>query len=50
MSETMAKQLGDFIGSSVAYDAKSIANGVSRCIRIRVRVDVWHLLRRRKKK
>ncbi|MBA0557962.1 hypothetical protein Golob_015003 [Gossypium lobatum] len=43
------KQFGDFVGSFVAYDAKSIANGVSSYINFRVRVDVWHLLKRRKK-
>ncbi|MBA0729269.1 hypothetical protein Golax_020539, partial [Gossypium laxum] len=43
------KQFGDFVGSFVAYDAKSIANGVSSYINFRVREDVWHLLKRRKK-
>ncbi|MBA0651967.1 hypothetical protein Goklo_019257, partial [Gossypium klotzschianum] len=39
ISKTIAKQLGDFIGRFIDYDARSITNGVRSYMQIRVRMD-----------
>lgn len=49
MSEAMARQLGNFIGSFIQYDAKAIVDGVRGYMRIRIKLDVRVPLRRKKK-
>lgn len=49
MSETMARQFGDFLGQLLEYDTKSLNKGYGGYMRIRVRIDVRNLLMRRKK-
>ncbi|KAE8734013.1 RNF181 protein [Hibiscus syriacus] len=49
MTEKIARSLGDFIGSFLEYDSGATALKHRRIIRIRVRFDVRHALKRKKK-
>ncbi|KAH1080472.1 hypothetical protein J1N35_020233 [Gossypium stocksii] len=49
ISKTIAKQISDFIGRFIDYNAKSITNGVRSHMRIRVRMNVRQPFKRRKK-
>lgn len=40
MSEGMARQLGNFIGQFLEYDAKILTKGFQKIMRIRVCIDV----------
>lgn len=43
--EAMTKQLGDFVGEFLEYDAKSVSKGLRNFMRIRVMLDVRRPLR-----
>ncbi|MBA0840667.1 hypothetical protein Goarm_003234 [Gossypium armourianum] len=49
MSENVAKQLGNFIGTFLDYDTLFIQSGNMRVMQIRVKLDVRRSLQRRKK-
>lgn len=49
VSERLARNLGDFIGEFVKYDAGLIAHGERRYMRFRVKIDVRLPLKRKKK-
>lgn len=49
MSEHVAKQLGNFIGSFIEYDTKIVQSGRGRIMCVRVKMNVGKPLRRRKK-
>lgn len=49
MSEIVGKQLGDFIGRFIEYDSKNNSSIWREFMRIRVRLDVRHPLKRKKK-
>ncbi|MBA0778028.1 hypothetical protein Gotri_005961 [Gossypium trilobum] len=49
ISETVAQQLGNFIGAFIEYDALATQLGYKRIIRIRVRINVRKPLKRKKK-
>lgn len=49
VSEGMAKQIGNFIGSFLEYDGKVLSLGYSGTMRVRVKVDVRITLKRKKK-
>ncbi|MBA0792610.1 hypothetical protein Gohar_017094, partial [Gossypium harknessii] len=46
---TIAKQFGDFIGTFVDYDVKTIAAGLRNYMWIRVKIDIRQSLKRKKK-
>lgn len=48
MSKGMARELGNFIGEVLVYDAAIIAKGINKYMRIKVKLDVRNPLRRRK--
>ncbi|MBA0791049.1 hypothetical protein Gohar_015651 [Gossypium harknessii] len=48
-SESIAIQLGPFIGKYLEYDSKQINRGLKGYLRIRVEIDVKNPLKRRKK-
>ncbi|MBA0746606.1 hypothetical protein Gogos_009109 [Gossypium gossypioides] len=48
-SENMARQFGSFVGKFVEYDAKQIGWGIRNYMRVRVLIDVFSPLKRRKK-
>ncbi|MBA0737072.1 hypothetical protein Gogos_010552 [Gossypium gossypioides] len=48
-SETIARQLGGFLGKFLECDSKSLSLGVRTILRIRVQLDVRKPLKRRKK-
>lgn len=48
MSEAVARQLGDFVGSFLEYDSSSSQLSYKRIMWVRVRVDVRKSLKRRK--
>ncbi|MBA0687279.1 hypothetical protein Goari_014828 [Gossypium aridum] len=45
----MVKQVGDFLGQFLDYDAKPISLGYCSYMRFKVRIHVRNLLKRRKK-
>lgn len=49
MFEGTARQLGDFIGQFVKYDAAAITRGLKKFLRVRVKLDVRRLLKRKKR-
>ncbi|MBA0642824.1 hypothetical protein Goklo_027165 [Gossypium klotzschianum] len=49
MTETMAKQFGDFLGQFLEYDTTILTMGIQKFMRIRIRFDVTILLKRNKK-
>ncbi|KAL4290028.1 hypothetical protein GQ457_14G002670 [Hibiscus cannabinus] len=49
MSESVAKQLGNFVGSFLTYDTSAIGLGYRRIMRIKVKFDTRLPLKRRKK-
>lgn len=49
MSETVGKQLGNFFGEFLQYDAKNNSSIWRECMRIRIRLDVRKPLKRKKK-
>ncbi|MBA0568542.1 hypothetical protein Golob_006033 [Gossypium lobatum] len=48
--ETVAQQLGNFIGAFIEYDVLATQLGYKRIIRIRVRINVRKPLKRKKKR
>ncbi|KAH1091290.1 hypothetical protein J1N35_018547 [Gossypium stocksii] len=48
MSETVAQQLGCFIGTFIEYDSAAVQLGYKRIIRVNVRIDVRKPIKRRK--
>lgn len=46
MSETAARQLGDFVGNFIEYDGATIQLGYKRIVRVKVKVDVRKPLKR----
>ncbi|PPS14507.1 hypothetical protein GOBAR_AA06064 [Gossypium barbadense] len=49
MAESVAQQLGNFIGEFCEYDTVAVQLGYKRIMRIRVRVDVRKPLKRKKR-
>lgn len=49
MSEIVGKQLGNFFGTFLQYDAKNNSSIWRDCMRLRIRVDVRRPLKRKKK-
>lgn len=49
MSEGMSKQLGNFIGEFLDYDATIISKRVKKFMRIKVKLNVRNPLQRRKR-
>lgn len=49
MSEGMARQLGNFFGEFLDYDTSIFSKGVTKYMRIKVKIDVRNPLRRRKR-
>lgn len=49
MSEGMARQLGNYIGQFIEYDANVVTRGIRNFMRIRVLIDVRKPLKRKKK-
>lgn len=49
MLETVGKQLGNFFGEFLEYDAKNNTSIWRECMRVRIRVDARKPLKRRKK-
>lgn len=49
MSKGMTRQFSNFIGTFLEYDAYLITRGVSKFMRIQVRIDVRLLLKRKKR-
>lgn len=48
-SEQMAMQFGNFIGDFTEYDTKAVEAGLKNYMRIRVSIDIWNPLKRKKK-
>ncbi|KAH1057475.1 hypothetical protein J1N35_035540 [Gossypium stocksii] len=48
MSEWIARQLGNFIGEFVEYNAMLVTRGIRKFMRIKVQLHVWSLLKRKK--
>lgn len=49
MSEAVGKQLGNFFGEFIQYDAKNNTSIWRECMRVRIRLDVRKPLKRKKK-
>ncbi|MBA0824000.1 hypothetical protein Goarm_020690, partial [Gossypium armourianum] len=49
MTETMAKQFGDFLGQFLEYDTTILTMGIQKFMRIQIRLDVTIPLKRNKK-
>lgn len=49
MKETVGKQLGNFFGEFLEYDAKNNASIWRECMRVRIKIDVRQPLKRKKK-
>ncbi|MFQ6635044.1 hypothetical protein Gotur_011541 [Gossypium turneri] len=49
MTESMAKQFGDFCGKFIEYDTSILSLGIQKSLRLRVCLDVTAPLKRKKK-
>lgn len=47
-SESLAQQLGNFLGKFLEYDSSDLGRGNRNFMRIRVQLDVYHTLKRKK--
>lgn len=49
MTEAAGKQLGDFFGSFLLHDPNNNSSISRECVRLKIKIDVWRPLRRKKK-
>ncbi|MBA0847559.1 hypothetical protein Goshw_019811 [Gossypium schwendimanii] len=47
-NQSLAKQIGDFLGRFLEYDSKNVGRGICAYLRIRVQLDVRSSLKRKK--